>query len=47
MHVLASGPTLSAACLLPLLPVKRETAKLVRDVLEQTPKAVVTKLRDR
>lgn len=26
--------------------VKRETAKLVRDVLEQTPKAVVTKLRD-
>lgn len=31
----------------PLPAVKRETAKLVRDVLEQTPKAVVTKLRDR
>ena len=38
-------------CCLParhyLPPVKRETAKLVRDVLEHTPKAVVTKLRDR
>lgn len=31
----------------PLPAVKRETAKLVRDVLDQTPKAVVTKLRDR
>ena len=39
-------PACPALPLLPLPAVKRETAKLVRDVLETTPKPVLLKLRD-
>lgn len=42
----ASTPAAVTRCPPPTT-VKRETAKLVRDVLEQTPKGVIAKLRDK